>query len=60
MRIYLGLKLVLAATLLVAALGGTAEDDEVDTSVPNYPHKFYSGTTHPTQGSSNWASSKKT
>lgn len=46
MRICLGLKIVLVATLLVAAVAGTAEDDEVDTSVPNYPHKFYSGTTH--------------
>ena len=59
MRIYLGLKIVLAVALVAGVAAGTAEDDEVDTSVPNYPHKFYSGIPHPMQGSSIWASSGK-
>lgn len=45
MKIYLRGKVVLLAIALLAftALSQTADDDEVDTSIPGYPYKIYSG-----------------
>ena len=51
MNIYLKAKLVLLVLALLStmALSQTADDDEVDTSIPGYPYKFYSGRSHPIQ-----------
>jgi hypothetical protein len=35
--------LLLLVMLGVLAYSRTADDDEVDTSIPEYPHKFFSG-----------------
>jgi hypothetical protein len=35
--------LFLLALLLTISLSQTPDDDEVDISIPNYPHKIYSG-----------------
>jgi hypothetical protein len=57
MKIYLTAKIVLVLALLATTtLSTTADDDEVDTSIPGYPHKIYSGTVHLMQDSSYWAS----
>jgi len=47
MKIHLSMKygLLLLAILSTMVYSQTADDDEVDTSVPGYPHKFYSGIT---------------
>lgn len=59
MRIYLTVKIVLVLALLASAnSSGTADDDEVDTSVPGYPHKIYSGIVYLMQGLSSSTSSR--
>lgn len=51
MKIYLKAKVVLMvlAMLSTITVSQTADDDEVDISVPNYPYKFYSGKSHTMQ-----------
>ena len=46
MRIYLKsiVSLLLLALLFTVTISQTADDDEVDTSIPGYPYKIYSGT----------------
>jgi hypothetical protein len=48
MRIYLRAKVLvlLFAILTTLVLSQTPDDDEVDSSIPGYPHKFYSGNPH--------------
>jgi hypothetical protein len=52
MRIYLRAKVLvlLFAILTTLVFSQTADDDEVDTSIPGYPFKFYSGNPNPMQG----------
>lgn len=38
--------ITILAILFVLSTPQTADDDEVDTSIPNYPFKIYSGTSH--------------
>jgi len=47
MKIHRSIKygVLLLAILSTLVYSQTADDDEVDTSVPGYPHKFYSGIT---------------
>jgi hypothetical protein len=35
--------LLIFAALVTLTVSQTVDDDEVDTAVPGYPHKFYSG-----------------
>jgi hypothetical protein len=37
------LKLLLLSILIILSNPQTADDDEVGTSIPNYPYKIYSG-----------------
>lgn len=41
MKIYLSV--LLLALLFTVSISQTADDDEVDTSIPGYPYKIYSG-----------------
>lgn len=56
MKIYLKAKIVLLAVAMLFAVSQcqTADDDEVEISVPGYPYKFYSGIINPTQAIFYW------
>ena len=57
MRIYHTEKILIVLLFLaVTSLSQTADDDEVDTSIPGYPYKIYSGTYHHMQALSSSAS----
>lgn len=43
MNKYAKTQALLLALFIVFAYAQTADDDEVDVSIPGYPHKFYSG-----------------
>ena len=37
------LKIVMFSIFIIISSGQTADDDEVDTAIPGYPYKIYSG-----------------
>jgi hypothetical protein len=50
---------LLFALLIAVSHSTTQDDDEVDTSIPGYPHRFFSGLKHIIQDTSKYLSPKQ-